>query len=127
MNYKFTRYEMETSVIFNAEEKTATLYTRDKAVMRRLNKFVKEFPDIFKCIAKTDVDATYEFPKKYAMPKRPRIMSEERRAEMAERLAKARAAQDKETVSELEDELDDEFDDELDEEQGEERENEEQD
>lgn len=115
MNYKFSRYEMETTVNFNAEEKTASLYTRDKAVMRRLDKLVKEFPDLFKCVRKTEVDGTYEFPKKYAMPKRPRIMSEERRAQMAERLAKARAAQDKDDEELLEGLLDDE--EELDEEE----------
>lgn len=119
MNYKFTRYEMETSVIFNAEEKTATLYTRDKAVMRRMDKIVKEFPDLFKCIRRTEADATYEFPKKYAMPKRPRIMSEERRAQMAERLAKARADKDKNDEELLEELLDDEDDEEIEDEEDE--------
>lgn len=31
-----TKYEMETVVNYNAGEQTATVYTRDKSVMRRL-------------------------------------------------------------------------------------------
>lgn len=89
-NYRLTRYEMETTISFNAEENTASLYTRDKAVMRRLDKLVEDFPDIYKLVRETDIDKTYEFPKKYAIPKRPRILSEEQRAVMRERLAKAR-------------------------------------
>ena len=29
---KLTRYEMESIILYNAEEQTATLYTRDRAV-----------------------------------------------------------------------------------------------
>ena len=32
---KLTKYEMETIVNYNAAEQTATVYTRDKAVMRK--------------------------------------------------------------------------------------------
>lgn len=103
--YRLTRYEMETTINFNAEEGTASLYTRDKAVMRRLDRLVEEFPDIYKLVRETDIDKTYVFPKKYAIPKRPRIVSEEQREKMRERLAKAREAKDNE------DEFDDEFDD----------------
>ena len=112
VNYKFSRYEMETTVNFNAEEKTAVLYTRDKAVMRRLDRLVKEFPDIFKCIAETDVDKTYEFPKKYALPHRPRIrvLTDEQREEARDRLAKARQERLARMMSENDD-LDDEFED----------------
>lgn len=107
MNYKLTRYEMETTVNFNAEEQTAILYTRDKAVMRRLDKLVAEFPDVYKCTRETDIDKTYVFPKKYAIPKRPRVLSEQQREEMRERLAKARGE-----CKENRDDVDiDEFDD----------------
>lgn len=33
-----TKYEMETVVNYNAREQTATAYTRDKPVMRRLDR-----------------------------------------------------------------------------------------
>lgn len=108
---------METTVNFNADEKMAVLYSRDKSVIRRMDKMVAEFPDIFECIKETDIDKTYRFPKKYAMPKRPRIMSEEQREKMRERLAKARAEKDEEAeilegVLEDEDDLDEDLNDE---------------
>lgn len=109
--YRLTRYEMETTINFNAEEGTAVLYTRDKAVMRRLDKLVEEFPEIYKCIRETGIDKTYEFPKKYAIPKRPRIMSEEQRAKLAVRLANARAKQGADGDTELPEDEDDLLDD----------------
>lgn len=93
MDYKLTRFEMETTVNFNAEERMAILYTRDKTVMRRLDKLVAEFPDIYKLVLETDIDKTYKFPKKYVIPKRPRILSDEQRIKMRDRLAKAREKQ----------------------------------
>ena len=43
-----TRYEMETVVNYNAGEQTATVYTRDKSVMRRLDRLVADYPDSYK-------------------------------------------------------------------------------
>ena len=42
---KLSRYEQETIVNYNAGEQTATLYTRDKAVMRKLDTLVADYPD----------------------------------------------------------------------------------
>ncbi len=108
-NYRLTRYEMETTINFNAEEGTAVLYTRDKAVMRRMDRIVEKTPDLFKLVNETDIDKTYEFPKKYAIPKAPRVLTEEQRKKMRDRLAKARESKEDE-------ELDEEFDEELEEE-----------
>ena len=41
-----SRYEQETIVNYNAGEQTATLYTRDKAVMRKLDTLVADFQHI---------------------------------------------------------------------------------
>ena len=75
---KLTRYEQETIINYNAEDKTATLYTRDPAVMRRIDALVTEYPDIFKCIDETDIDKTYEMPKSAVTYRKPRRLSEER-------------------------------------------------
>ena len=40
---KQSRYEQETIVSYNAGEQTATIYTRDKAVMRKLDTLVADF------------------------------------------------------------------------------------
>ena len=45
---KQSRYEQETIVSYNAGEQTATIYTRDKAVMRKLDTLVADFPATYK-------------------------------------------------------------------------------
>ena len=50
---KLSRYEQETIVNYNAGEQTATLYTRDKAVMRKLDVLVAGFPDTYKLTGRT--------------------------------------------------------------------------
>ena len=76
---KLTRYEQETIINYNAEEKTATVYTRDSAVMRRIDALVIEYPDTFKCICETDIDKTYEMPKSAVTYRKPRRLSQEQR------------------------------------------------
>ena len=76
---KLTRYEQETIINYNAEDKTATLYTRDPAVMRKVDTLVIEYPDTFKCIGETDIDKTYEMPKSAVTYRKPRRISDAKR------------------------------------------------
>jgi len=76
---KLTRYEQETIINFNAEEPDATVYTRDKAVMRKLDSLVTEFPDVFRCIGETDIDRTYLLPKSRVKYRKPRRISDAKR------------------------------------------------
>jgi len=76
---KITRYEQETIINFNAEEKSATLYTRDPAVIRRIDTLVNDYPETFKCIGETDIDKTYEMPKSAVTYRKPRRLSVEQR------------------------------------------------
>ena len=76
---KLTRYERETIINYNAEDKTATLYTRDPAVMRNVDALVIEYPDTFKCVGETDIDKTYEMPKSVVTYRKPRRLSDEQR------------------------------------------------
>ena len=71
---------------FNAEEPDATVYTRDKAIMRKLDALVTEFPDIFQCIGETDIDKTYEMPKSFVSYRKPRKLSEEQRETARKRM-----------------------------------------
>lgn len=57
----------------------AILYTRDSAVMRKVDSLVIEYPDTFKCIGETDIDKTYEMPKSVVTYRKPRRLSEEQR------------------------------------------------
>ena len=81
---KLTRYEQETIINYNAGEKTAAVYTRDPAVMRRIDALVIEYPDTFKCIGETDIDKTYEMPKSAVTYRKPRRITDERRDQMRE-------------------------------------------
>lgn len=83
---KMTRYEQETIINFNAEDKTATLYTRDHAVMRKVDSLVNDYPDTYKCISETNIDKIYEMPKSTITYRRPRNISEAYRNAASERM-----------------------------------------
>ena len=89
---KLTRYEQETIINYNAEDKTATLYTRDPAVMRKVDALVIEYPDTFKCIGETDIDKTYEMPKSAVTYRKPRRISEERKEQIKTQMTKLNLA-----------------------------------
>ena len=81
-----SRYEQETVVNYNAEEQTATVYTRDKAVMRKLDRLAADFPDIYKLIGQTDIDKTYSLPKSYVTYRKPRKISDEQREQARQKM-----------------------------------------
>ena len=89
---KLTRYEQETIINFNAEENTATLYTRDPAVIRKLDSLVTEYPDTFKRLGETDIDKTYEMPKSAVTYRKPRRISEAKREQAREAMKKINAS-----------------------------------
>ncbi|HPF29246.1 MAG TPA: hypothetical protein PLZ77_03960 [Lachnospiraceae bacterium] len=81
---QLTKYEQETIINFNAGESDATVYTRDKAVMRKLDTLVTEFPKVYRCIGETAIDKTYLMPKSCVKYRRPRNVSMEKRAQARE-------------------------------------------
>ena len=76
---KLSRYERESILNYNAGEQTATLYTRDKAVMRKLDTLVADFPDTYMLTEQDEVSKTYSFPKSYVSYRKPRAVSTEQR------------------------------------------------
>lgn len=89
---KITRYEQETIINFNAAEQTATLYTRDPAVMRKIDALVIEYPELYRLIGKTDIDKTYEMPKSFVSYRKPRRLSDEQRVAARKRINKIKKA-----------------------------------
>ena len=85
---KLTKYEMETIVNYNAAEQTATVYTRDKSVMRKLDRLVADYPDSYKLLNQTAIDKTYSMPKSYVTYRKPRMISNEQREQARQRMAK---------------------------------------
>lgn len=88
---KLTRYEQETIANYNAEEQTATLYTRDKAVMRKLDTLIADFPDTYKLIGQDEVSKTYSFPKSYISYRKPRTISTAQRERAREKMRQLNA------------------------------------
>ncbi len=76
---KLSRYEQETIVNYNAGEQTVILYTRDKAVMRKLDTLVADYPDTYKLTGQDKVSKTYSFPKSFVGYRKPRAVSTEQR------------------------------------------------
>ena len=76
---KQSRYEQETIVSYNAGEQTATIYTRDKAVMRKLDTLVADFPATYKLMKQDEVSKTYSFPKSFVSYRKPRAVNTEQR------------------------------------------------
>ena len=76
---KLSRYEQETVVNYNAGEQTATVYTRDKAVMRKLDTLVADFPDTYNLTGQDEISKTYSFPKSHVSYRKPRAVSTELR------------------------------------------------
>lgn len=92
---KLTREEQETIITFNAKDKNATIYTRDPTVMREVDSLVIGYPDVFKCVAMSDIDKTYEMPKTAVSYRKPRRLSEEQREMARKRIGKINKTVDK--------------------------------
>lgn len=89
-----SKYEQETHICFNAEEKTAEICTADPTIQRRLNKLAAEHPNEYKLKYENEDFVAYTVSsKKLFYPHKPRIgkvLTEEQRRAAAERLKIAR-------------------------------------
>ena len=74
-----SKNEQETIINFNAGEQSATVYTRDKAVMRKLDALVIEYPEVYKLVEETDIDKTYSMPKSCVNYRKPRKLDDKYR------------------------------------------------
>ena len=79
---------METVVNYNAGEQTTTVYTRDKSVMRKLDRLVADYPDSYKLLNQTEMDKTYSTQKSFVTYRKPRTVSDEQRKQARQRMAK---------------------------------------
>lgn len=81
--------ERETIITFNEKEPTASVYTMNGALIRKLEGMAQSRADDARRI-KTYPDGAqeYEVPKKWVKVQPPRVYSEEQRAVMAARLRK---------------------------------------
>lgn len=84
-----TKYEQETIINYNNEEKTASIFTYDRSLIRKLDKRLPDYPDIT-VVRRGEDWAEYSLPKKWLKVGFPRQLSDEQRAEMANRMRTAR-------------------------------------
>jgi len=90
---KLTKYEQETIINFNEQEKTAGVYTHNGPLRRRLEQLAQERPEDCR-LFKTCHDGQaveYYIPKSWLKIRPPRVTSEAQK----EVLAKARRAANK--------------------------------
>lgn len=52
--YKLTRTEQETTIVWDAENRIAKIYTCDPVTMRKLDKLSAAYPDEYRCIWQDD-------------------------------------------------------------------------
>ena len=83
---KLSKYEQETIINFNAGERNATLYTRDRKVMKEMDALVSRYPDVYRLVSQTDIDKTYSFSKSCVKYRKPRTLSEAQREQKRERI-----------------------------------------
>lgn len=81
---KLSRYEQETIITYNEEEKTAGVYTHNKALLRRLDKLSQERPDECRLEKLRPDAADYIIPKAWVRVRPPRQMSEEQKTRLME-------------------------------------------
>ena len=87
--YNLTRYEKETVILFNEEETTATVETFNGRLLRQLEKAAKACDDVI-CEERHGDYGAYILPKKLIKIHTPRIVSEEEKKNIADRLAAGR-------------------------------------
>lgn len=89
-NCKLTSYELETIINYNEEEKTSSVYTYNKALIKKLDNYCLKFPNLF-IFEKQDyygkhLSKSYIIPKKQVKITAPRILSEETKNKLANNL-----------------------------------------
>lgn len=87
---KYTKYEQETIFNYNQEEKTASCYTCDAALIRKLDRLIEKGEAITVSREGGDGWKEYLFPKSWLKVRPPRKLSDEQRENLANRMKSMR-------------------------------------
>ena len=80
-----TKYEQETSLLYNRAEPDAVIFTYEPALKRRLAKYAKAHPDIARMLSEEESGAVcYRIDKKRVAIRLTAPYSDERRKQMSE-------------------------------------------
>lgn len=96
MDYVYTREEQETIINYNQAGDTASVYTYNPTLIRKLDRLAEEYDCVIK-ESGTGASRSYIIPKKWVKINPPRKMSDENKQKAAERLKKAREAKTNES------------------------------
>ena len=85
--------EKETVILFNEKEETASVYTHNGRLLRYLQRMQSERPEEALLVSEDEVfgSKTYQVPKKWVKIMASRVLSEEAKATLAERVRKISA------------------------------------
>lgn len=86
---QLTKYEQETIFNYNQEEKTASCYTCDAALIRKLDRLC-ENGEAITVTREGDGWKEYTFPKSWLKVRPPRKLSDEQRQELSNRMRSMR-------------------------------------
>lgn len=85
MSTKHSKTEQETVILYNQEDKTATICTEDPALMRKLDNLSGVDPRLHVRESRNGY-REYEVPKKWVRVSKPREMTDEQRQLSGERM-----------------------------------------
>ena len=89
-----TGYEKETTIVFNESESAAYIETPNRRIKQILKQLLKNHPDRVRLERDEDDEGfmSVQIPKKWVRIRGPRVLTDEQRAEYAERAKKMAAA-----------------------------------
>ena len=91
----YIKQEQETSIVWDEEEKIAHIYASSPISIKRLDKLVENYPEIYKCTwaDKDGSSKKYEVGKNYIKFRKPQSEAQKEAARISgERLAQYRLA-----------------------------------
>jgi hypothetical protein len=65
-------YERETTINFSDGDQTAIIYTCNKAMIRKLDKFCLKYPSVYQLLRQDEYSKTYQTIKKYISIRAPK-------------------------------------------------------
>ena len=93
MAYQYSRYEQETIILFNEEQKTAAVETYNMKMKNKLIQMATDKPEQVQITLDDGQRIKAIIPKKWIRVSSPKIMSEEQRKIASERMANIRNKQ----------------------------------
>lgn len=84
------RQEQETVILFNEEEKEASVYTHNKSLINKLLGLCKKYPEEYKLKTEDEHSKTFKIPKRYITIRQPRTLTQEQKEKLQENVKKAR-------------------------------------